>query len=94
MGHDDHVGSRFTAPTKQPHGTGEMQNIRVISRPSGLRVVLVHNHPSGVPTPSHDDIEMTHEVQDAARALSIVLHDHIIVGHGNWLSFRREGLLN
>jgi DNA repair protein RadC len=37
---------------------------------------------------------MTHEVQDAARALSIVLHDHIIVGHGKWLSFRREGLLD
>jgi DNA repair protein RadC len=57
-------------------------------------MILVHNHPSGDPTPSRDDIEMTREVQHAALVLSIVLHDHIIVGHGKWLSFRREGLLN
>jgi len=56
-------------------------------------IILVHNHPSGDPTPSRDDIEMTQEVKRAATALSIVLHDHIIVGNGNWLSFRREGLL-
>jgi DNA repair protein RadC len=53
----------------------------------------VHNHPSGDPTPSQDDIAMTREVKAAAAALSIVLHDHVIVGNGRWLSFRREGLL-
>jgi DNA repair protein RadC len=53
----------------------------------------VHNHPSGDPTPSQDDIAMTREVAKAAQALSIVLHDHIIVGNGTWLSFRRAGLL-
>jgi DNA repair protein RadC len=36
---------------------------------------------------------MTREVKEAAQALSIALHDHIIVGNGSWLSFRREGLL-
>jgi DNA repair protein RadC len=56
-------------------------------------LILVHNHPSGDPTPSRDDIDMTHEVKEAAKALSIVLHDHIIIGNGSWLSFRREGLL-
>ena len=56
-------------------------------------IILVHNHPSGDPTPSRDDIEMTREVATAAKALSIVLHDHVIVGNGAWLSFRREGLL-
>jgi DNA repair protein RadC len=56
-------------------------------------LMLVHNHPSGDPTPSRDDIEMTQEVRQAARALGIVLHDHIIVGNGRWLSFRQEGLL-
>jgi DNA repair protein RadC len=56
-------------------------------------LILVHNHPSGDPTPSRDDIEMTREVKQAAAALSIVLHDHIIVGNGTWLSFRKEGLL-
>jgi DNA repair protein RadC len=56
-------------------------------------LILVHNHPSGDPSPSRDDIEMTREVKDAASVLSIVLHDHIIVGNGTWLSFRKEGLL-
>jgi len=56
-------------------------------------IILVHNHPSGDPTPSSDDIEMTREVKLAAAVLSIVLHDHIIVGNGEWRSFRREGLL-
>ena len=56
-------------------------------------LILVHNHPSGDPTPSRDDIEMTREVREAASVLNIVLHDHVIVGNGKWLSFRREGLL-
>jgi len=56
-------------------------------------IILVHNHPSGDPTPSRDDIAMTREVANAARALSIVLHDHVIIGNGAWTSFRREGLL-
>ena len=54
---------------------------------------MVHNHPSGDPTPSREDVEMTREVCQAASALSIVVHDHIIVGNGHWLSFRKEGLL-
>jgi DNA repair protein RadC len=56
-------------------------------------LILVHNHPSGDPTPSRDDIAMTEQIRTAAAALSIVLHDHIIVGNGRWLSFRKEGLL-
>ena len=56
-------------------------------------IILVHNHPSGDPTPSRDDIEMTREIKLAAQTLSVVLHDHIIVGNGRWLSFRKEGLL-
>jgi DNA repair protein RadC len=56
-------------------------------------LILVHNHPSGDPTPSRADIEMTAEVKAAAQALGIVLHDHLIIGNGRQLSFRREGLL-
>ena len=56
-------------------------------------LILVHNHPSGDPTPSRDDIEMTREVKQAADSLSIVLHDHIIIGNERWVSFRKEGLL-
>ncbi|OYW03493.1 MAG: hypothetical protein B7Z58_03545 [Acidiphilium sp. 37-64-53] len=56
-------------------------------------LILVHNHPSGDPTPSRDDIEMTKEIQRAIALLEVTLHDHIIIGKGAWLSFRREGLL-
>jgi DNA repair protein RadC len=56
-------------------------------------IILVHNHPSGDPTPSRDDIVMTQQVKAAAEALSIVLHDHVVVGNGRCLSFRSEGLL-
>ena len=56
-------------------------------------LIMVHNHPSGDPTPSRADIEMTQEIKAAAGVMSIVLHDHIIIGNGKRLSFRREGLL-
>lgn len=56
-------------------------------------LILVHNHPSGDPTPSRADIEMTAEVKQAAAALGITLHDHLIIGRDHPLSFRREGLL-
>ncbi len=56
-------------------------------------MILVHNHPSGDPTPSAADIAMTREIHDAAKVLAVTLHDHVIVGNGRWLSFRREGLL-
>ena len=56
-------------------------------------VILVHNHPSGDPTPSRQDLEMTAEIKRAVATLGIALHDHLIVGNGGWLSFRKEGLL-
>jgi len=54
-------------------------------------LILVHNHPSGDPTPSESDIAMTAQVQDAARALGLVLHDHLIIGKNRELSFRAQG---
>ncbi|MGB0959800.1 MAG: RadC family protein [Halocynthiibacter sp.] len=56
-------------------------------------LILVHNHPSGDPTPSEADITMTAQIQDAAEALSITLHDHIIIGRERELSFRQNGYL-
>jgi DNA repair protein RadC len=47
---------------------------------SATAIVLVHNHPSGDPTPSHADIQMTKSIQEIASPLGIALHDHIIVG--------------
>ncbi|MDP9096766.1 MAG: DNA repair protein RadC [Pseudomonadota bacterium] len=56
-------------------------------------LILAHNHPSGDPAPSADDIAMTAEIKAAATALGLVLHDHVIVGNGATLSFRAHGLL-
>ncbi|TWH24420.1 DNA repair protein RadC [Aminobacter sp. J15] len=51
---------------------------------SATAIILVHNHPSGDPTPSRADIEMTKLIIEAARPLNIVVHDHIIIGkHGH-----------
>ena len=56
-------------------------------------VILVHNHPSGDPTPSEADISMTLQVQDAAQVLGIILHDHLIIGKSRELSFKAQGYL-
>lgn len=56
-------------------------------------MIVVHNHPSGDPTPSRADIDMTAQIEAAAKALGLVLHDHLIIGRERELSFRAEGLL-
>ncbi|WP_095587742.1 RadC family protein [Actibacterium ureilyticum] len=56
-------------------------------------LILVHNHPSGDPTPSDADIAMTHQIETAAQALGLTLHDHLIIGKSRELSFRSAGYL-
>lgn len=56
-------------------------------------IIMVHNHPSGDPTPSGADVEMTREVQEAGKKLGIALHDHVIVARGGHSSFRAMGLI-
>jgi DNA repair protein RadC len=60
---------------------------------SASALILVHNHPSGDPSPSRADVEMTKQTQEAARALGIQLHDHIIVGRQGHASFKALGLI-
>jgi DNA repair protein RadC len=56
-------------------------------------IILVHNHPSGDPTPSKADIQMTREIAAAAKALSIAVHDHLVIGRSGHASFKSLGLL-
>ncbi|MCL4117168.1 UNVERIFIED_CONTAM: hypothetical protein GTU68_065016 [Idotea baltica] len=56
-------------------------------------IILVHNHPSGDPSPSPADIEMTQRIENALSALSITLHDHIVIGKETDASFHALGLL-
>ncbi|MES2035823.1 MAG: DNA repair protein RadC [Pseudomonadota bacterium] len=60
---------------------------------SASAVILVHNHPSGDPTPSTADIDMTRQIVDAGRTLKITIHDHLVVGREGVASFKALGLL-
>ncbi len=63
----------------------------IVSRAASL--ILCHNHPSGDPTPSADDREVTRQLVSAGRLLDIAVDDHVIVGRGVYLSFAEQGLL-
>jgi len=56
-------------------------------------LIMVHNHPSGDPTPSDADISMTLQVQEAAQVLGLTLHDHLIIGKSREVSFRSMGYI-
>lgn len=56
-------------------------------------LILVHNHPSGDPTPSQADVDMTQQIVQAAEVFGITVHDHLVIGKGREFSFRAEGYL-
>lgn len=56
-------------------------------------IILVHNHPSGDPTPSQSDIDMTKSIETAAKSIGISVHDHLIIGRNNVASFKSLGLM-
>jgi DNA repair protein RadC len=56
-------------------------------------MILVHNHPSGDPTPSKADITVTQDIKKAAPPLGVVLHDHVIIGRNGHTSLRDLGLI-
>ncbi|GGC53641.1 DNA repair protein RadC [Siccirubricoccus deserti] len=91
--------NRLIADEAQARGTVNHTPVyprEVVKRALELQstaLILVHNHPSGDPSPSRADIDMTAEIAAAAKVFGIVVHDHLIIGNGRQLSFRREGLL-
>ncbi len=60
---------------------------------SAASIVLIHNHPSGDPSPSQQDMEITHRISKTGQIIGIKLLDHIIIGDGSFYSFADEGLL-
>ena len=62
-------------------------------RKNGVSIVLLHNHPSGDPTPSKEDIQITDRIAQAGKLLGITLNDHIIVGQNTYISLLAEGYL-
>jgi len=91
--------NRLIADETQQKGTVDHTPVyprEVIKRALELgatALIMVHNHPSGDPAPSQADINITHEVQDAARKLGIEIHDHVIIGKKDHASFKSLGLL-
>ena len=67
--------------------------LRPALRENRPAIIMVHNHPSGDPTPSKADIEMTKEVRDVGEKLGIVLHDHLIMTRAGYASFKEMRLL-
>jgi DNA repair protein RadC len=57
-------------------------------------IILLHNHPSGNIRPSDADIRLTRTIQETARVLDILVHDHIIIGENRFFSFREEGIMS
>jgi len=91
--------NRLIADEEQAKGTVDHVPVyprEVVKRAlehNACALILVHNHPSGDPSPSSSDIEMTDRIHQALSPLGIILHDHLIIGSSAELSFRSEGLL-
>ncbi len=66
---------------------------RLALRRSAASLILLHNHPSGDPTPSGEDISVTRRLVDAGEIMGINILDHIVMGEGRFLSFREKGLI-
>lgn len=92
--------NRITSYHKVSIGTlnGSLVHPREVYRQAVIEgaagVIVAHNHPSGDPSPSREDVELTKRLRDAGKVLGIELMDHIIVSpKGQWLSFREKDLL-
>jgi DNA repair protein RadC len=60
---------------------------------SAASVILLHNHPSGDPTPSREDVRLTRQLVECARLLDLNVHDHVIVGRGRYTSLAQRGII-
>jgi len=96
-----YLDRKNTLIADEPQAKGTVDHVPVYPREVVKRalelnasaLILVHNHPSGDPTPSESDISMTNRIRDAAEALGLELHDHLIIGKSRELSFRSAGYL-
>jgi DNA repair protein RadC len=68
--------------------------LRAVLRDGAAGFLLFHNHPSGDPTPSVEDVEFTHSILRSAHAVELRLLDHVVVGHGRCVSMAAHGLLD
>jgi DNA repair protein RadC len=60
---------------------------------SAASIILLHNHPSGDPTPSREDLRLTRQLVEAARIMDLRIHDHVVIGRGRWVSLAEKGII-
>ena len=84
---DDHDSASNVAPQPRPHQSMELKNCYIYQIDRYTRRI-VHNHPSGDPSPSAADVQMTRAIVDVAKPLGITVHDHIIIGKSGHASLR------
>jgi DNA repair protein RadC len=66
--------------------------IVVNQRTNASAIIVTHNHPSGDPTPSPDDVAVTRAIVQAGKLLDVDVLDHLVVGQGKWVSMKERGL--
>ena len=84
--HTVYIGSLNSAVVR----VGEL--FREAIRLNSAAMIVVHNHPSGDPTPSPEDVAVTRQIVDAGKLLNIDVLDHLVIGHGRWVSLKERGL--
>ena len=92
IGCDDHDGALSAAPKPRHHFQSPVKKFTKYQIDNERRRMM-HNHPSGDPTPSMADIDMTKKVIDAGSRLGVAVHDHIIVGRKGHVALRQQGLI-
>ena len=85
--HAVHMGTT----THSAVGPGDVFKAAILANARGI--ILVHNHPSGDPSPSEDDIELTRQIRFAGQTLAIQLLDHVVVANDGYVSLRQRGVI-
>ena len=88
IGHHRVSTGSLTSATVHPR-----EAFRPVIRESAASVIFTHQHPSGDPLPSREDVDITHRLRQVGEVMGIRVHDHVVCGHGRFFSFSREGLL-
>ena len=80
-------GTRASTPVSMPDVF-----VPACLTPGTTGLMVVHNHPSGDPTPSPDDVAVTRAIVQAGKLLDVEVLDHLVIGHGKWVSLKERGL--
>jgi DNA repair protein RadC len=60
---------------------------------SAASIILLHNHPSGDPAPSQEDVRLTRQLVECARLMDLRIHDHVVIGRGRYVSLAEKGMI-